>query len=231
MNEPPLGSRPRQARGIAARARVYSAAMQQFADKGVAEARIEDVVATAGVAWGTFYRYFPRKEDVLLEAAVVQFREQIVPLVEADLGDPRRSSRENALRLFIALLEPGELPPRLRGEILKQVVDHRERFTAMLGTDGQPLVQLVARIVRHGQQRGEVRTDVDPFTLAGTLLAGTALSTIYVYYGDFREFVVRGPAALDFPALVERFFGIIWRGLEPLQDAGRANFGVSPHPL
>ena len=70
MDEPPLGFRPRQERGVAARRRVYDAAIRQFAEKGVAATRIEDVVAAAGVAWGTFYRYFPRKEDVLLEAAV-----------------------------------------------------------------------------------------------------------------------------------------------------------------
>jgi AcrR family transcriptional regulator len=68
MDEPPLGFRPRQARGVAARTRVYDAAIRQFAEQGVAATRIEDVVAAGGVAWGTFYRYFPRKEDVLLEA-------------------------------------------------------------------------------------------------------------------------------------------------------------------
>lgn len=193
---------------------MYAAAMQQFAHNGFAEARVEDVVAAAGVAWGTFYRYFPRKEDVLLEAAVVQFREQLVPLVEADLADPGHSTREKALRLLIALLEPGDQPAQLRGEILKQVVDHRERFAEMLGQSGHPLVSLLARILAHGQERGEVRTDIDRFTLAGTLIAGTALSTIYAYYGSFRGQGAAG-RAVDIPTLVEPIFEIVWHGLEP----------------
>jgi AcrR family transcriptional regulator len=217
MLEPPLGSRPRQARGIAARGRIYDEALRQFAEKGVAATRVEDVVSEADVAWGTFYRYFPRKEDVLLEAAVRHVREHVLPRVDADLADPQRSARETALAMFVALLEPGDMAAHVHGEALQQVVEHRERFTAMLDAGEQPLVQLVARVVAHGQQRGEVRTDLDQFTLGGTLLAGTAFSTIYAYYGAFRGFPGAQPAA-DLQTLVERLFGIIWRGLEPLPD-------------
>jgi len=187
--------------------------MRHFADKGVAATRVEDVVAEAGVAWGTFYRYFPRKEDVLLEAAVIQFRAQLLPLVESDLGDHRRSTYDKTLHLFIAMLEPGPAPPRLRAEILEQVIEHRERFAAMLGAGEQPLVMLVARVLTQGQERGEIRTDLDALTLAGTLLVGTVFATIYSYYGALRR--LRTPeSAVDFDRLVERVYGIIWRGVE-----------------
>ena len=212
-SEPPLGSRPRQARGVAAHARVYEAAIAQFADKGVAATRVEDIVAAAGVAWGTFYRYFPRKEDVLLEAAVRQFNEHLLPLVEADLADASRGTREKALRLLIAMLEPGEYPAQLRAEIIKQVIEQRERFSAMIGAGEHPLVLLVARIVAQGQERGEVRTDVDRFTLAGVLLAGTAWPAVYAYGQSPRlSSQEQAPPAL---VLVERIVGILWRGLEP----------------
>ena len=215
MDEPPLGFRPRQERGVAARTRVYDAAIRQFAEKGVAATRIEDVVAAAGVAWGTFYRYFPRKEDVLLEAAVRHFRERLVPLVEADLADSRHSTQDKALRLFVALLEPGEHPPQLRAEMLNETIKHRERFGAMLGGDDHALVQLVARVVAQGQERGEVRTDIDRFTLAGTLIAGIIFTTIYAYYGAFRGFRDAEPTA-DLPTLLERILEIIWHGFKPI---------------
>lgn len=215
MDEPPLGFRPRQARGVVARTRVYDAAIRQFAEKGVAATRIEDVVAAAGVAWGTFYRYFPRKEDVLLEAAVRHFHERLVPLVEADLADSRHSTRDRALRLFVALLEPGEHPPQLHGEMLNETIKHRERFGAMLGWEDHALVQLVARVVAQGQERGEVRTDIDRFTLAGTLIAGIVFTTIYAYYGSFRGFRDAEPTA-NLSTLVERIIEIIWHGCKPI---------------
>src|SRR3954451_24587606 len=82
---PPLPPKPRQARGIAKRERVYEAALAEFAAHGFDDARIEDVVADADVSWGTFFRYFPRKEDVLLEAAARHYRERVRPLAESAL--------------------------------------------------------------------------------------------------------------------------------------------------
>ena len=35
------------------------------------------MIADAGVSWATFFRYFPRKEDVLIELAARHFREQV----------------------------------------------------------------------------------------------------------------------------------------------------------
>ena len=43
--------------------------MAEYARVGLDTARVEDIVAAAGVSWGTFFHYFPAKEDVLLDAA------------------------------------------------------------------------------------------------------------------------------------------------------------------
>jgi len=48
--------------------------MKEFARHGFDQARVEDIVADAGVSWGTFFRYFPRKEDVLLQMGVEHSR-------------------------------------------------------------------------------------------------------------------------------------------------------------
>jgi hypothetical protein len=54
-------------------------------------------------------------------------------------------------------------------------------------------------------------------TLAGVLAAGTLFPTIYGYY-----YVLLGLQGIDTTpgpgALVERAFGVVWRGLEPLAD-------------
>jgi AcrR family transcriptional regulator len=212
--DPPLGTIPRQARGVAARARVYEAAMEQFAAKGVEGARVEEIIAAADVAWGTFFRYFPRKEDVLLEAAVRHFREHVVPVVEAALAEHEQPAREVARLLFHALLSPVEHPAPLHGAIVREVVDRRERFAALLGDDQEPLVVFVARVLAQGQERGEVREDIDALMLAGILTAGTLFTTLQGYYRPLRG--LRGLDTIAGPeALVERSFGVVWRGLEP----------------
>lgn len=218
-DDTPLPPIPRQARGVTARTKVYEAALARYARHGLAETRIEDVVADAGVAWGTFYRWFPRKQDVLLEAAVRHLRERVTPTVDAGLADPERSAREVALALFSSLLDRGEHSVSLFGEILAEVMTNRARFAGMYGEDPQPIMALIARVIAEGQRRGEIRGDVDPFTLSVTLFAGAAFPVVYGYYGTFRGLPdAQPPGPPD--ALIERFFGIAWRGLE-----------VAPEPI
>src|SRR3954452_21907521 len=73
----PLPAPPTQARGVDKRDRLYGAPMARYRDAGVADTRVENVIADAGVSWATFFRYFPRKEDVLLEGAARHFRARV----------------------------------------------------------------------------------------------------------------------------------------------------------
>lgn len=54
-------ARPRTPRGSRTRTRLRDAAREVFAERGYAAARVEDIVARAGVSHGTFYTYFENK--------------------------------------------------------------------------------------------------------------------------------------------------------------------------
>ena len=56
---------PRTSRGQRTRERLRDAARGVFAERGFAAARVEDVVAAAGVSHGTFYTYFENKAAAL----------------------------------------------------------------------------------------------------------------------------------------------------------------------
>lgn len=60
----------------ARRHRVLQAALQLGADGGYDAVQMRDVAATAGVALGTIYRYFPSK-DALLAAAMVEWMQDL----------------------------------------------------------------------------------------------------------------------------------------------------------
>ncbi|MGA8926349.1 MAG: helix-turn-helix domain-containing protein, partial [Solirubrobacterales bacterium] len=72
-----LPTPPTQARGVEKRDRIYDAAVTLYEENGIDAARVEDVIAEAGVSWATFFRYFPRKEDVLIEHAARHFRDRV----------------------------------------------------------------------------------------------------------------------------------------------------------
>jgi AcrR family transcriptional regulator len=163
---------PTQARGVEKRDRLFDAAIARYRDAGVADTRVEDVIADAGVSWATFFRYFPRKEDVLLEGAARHFRDRVRTVAEQGLKDRRLKIQTVIERTFAALLEPDDLPPALHNGALLEVFASPARFAALVGDHPQPVIGLVAEILAEGQRRGQVRPDVDAGAAAMTLSAG-----------------------------------------------------------
>jgi AcrR family transcriptional regulator len=169
----PLPSLPTQARGVEKRDRLYDAAMARYREGGVANTKVEDVIAEAGVSWATFFRYFPRKEDVLLEGVARHFRDHVRPTAQRSLADHRLRTRTVLERALGALLEPVDMPRPLHIAALLEVLASPPRFAAFVGDHPQPVIGLVGEILAEGQRRGEVRTDVDASLAAVALGAGT----------------------------------------------------------
>jgi AcrR family transcriptional regulator len=89
---------PRRVDRTARRSELAAAAARIFAERGVANTSVSDIVKAAGVAQGTFYLYFATKDDVVL--AVVdemagRMIEQITSAVE--------SAGSTAVEKFLAL--------------------------------------------------------------------------------------------------------------------------------
>lgn len=168
----PLPAPPTQARGVDKRDRLYEAAIARYTEAGVAATRVEDVIADADVSWATFFRYFPRKEDVLLEGAARHFRDRVRAVADQGLGDRRLKVRTVIERTFAALLEPAELPPALHSGALLEVFASPARFAALVGDHPQPMIGLVAQLLAEGQRRGEVKADVDVGLAALSVSAG-----------------------------------------------------------
>src|SRR5919198_6467829 len=133
--QPPLPSLPTQARGVEKRDRLYEAAMARYRDAGVADTKVEDVIADAGVSWATFFRYFPRKEDVLIEGAARHFRDTARPAAMAGLRDRRLRVRTVTERTLAALVAPGEMPLALHTQAFLEVFANPARFAALVGDD------------------------------------------------------------------------------------------------
>jgi AcrR family transcriptional regulator len=167
---------PTQARGFEKRDRIYRAAIKRFRADGVAATKVDHVIADAGVSWATFFRYFPRKGDVLIEAAARHFRDHVRPSAEASLADRRLKMSTVVRRLLISLLRPADLPPALHGAALLEIFANPDRFAALVGeAPAPPVTVLLEELLAEGQRRGEVRRDLDPAVAALTVIAGTAL--------------------------------------------------------
>jgi AcrR family transcriptional regulator len=167
---------PTQARGFEKRDRIYRAAIERFRADGFAATKVDDVIADADVSWATFFRYFPRKGDVLIEAAARHFRDHVRPSAEASLADRRLKMSTVVRRLLLSLLRPADLPPTLHGAALLEIFANPDRFAALVGEGpAPPVTVLLEEVLAEGQRRGEVRRDLDTAVAALTVIAGTAL--------------------------------------------------------
>ena len=73
---------PRVVDREARRAELVSAAAAVFAQRGVANTAVSDIVKAAGVAQGTFYLYFDSKDDAVL-AVVERMADAIIESMAA----------------------------------------------------------------------------------------------------------------------------------------------------
>jgi len=205
----PVGVVPTRRRGIEMRERLLDAALDEFERTGVEASRVERIVAEVGTSWGTFFRYFPRKEDVLLLHGVRHFRERIRPVVDEGLAGQARPRRDIARAAVTALTTPTRAP-RLHAETLAETARFPLRFAALLDEGELPLVAVFASVIADGQARGEVRSDIPPPICATVLAAGVMFSAVQalrgVADGRLPESLVEQVAGMAFDAA--------WTGLE-----------------
>ncbi len=94
--------RPTTARGEATRKRILDAAEAEFGENGFARTSVGAIVVHAGVAQGTFYLYFPSKDDVLRQLVKDMGRRLRHALSEATKGLTHRVDVERAgLEAFV----------------------------------------------------------------------------------------------------------------------------------
>ena len=186
---------PKQARGVEKRERIYAAALARFERDGVAETRVEDVIADAEVSWATFFRYFPRKEDVLIEAIARHFRAHAMPLAEHARADRRTRVRKTIERLLVALLTADEIAQPLHNQAFIEVFSNPARFAVMVDNGHPaPLIGLIAELLDEGRRRGEVSSELDPDFAAFTVTAGAMFPAVQAAAVGAEPAISIGPA-------------------------------------
>jgi len=143
---------------------ILKAAVDELAEVGYGQVRMESVAGRAGVAKSTLYRHWPDKLALIADAFET-FHEQMVP----DLGElPVREAVALLIRhvaevvldstfsrCIPALIEGAERDERVRAFHHRYSADRR-----------QALIDLIAR----GIERGEIAPGVDPELATITLL-------------------------------------------------------------
>ena len=142
------------------RALILDAAIKVFARKGYHGSRVSDIAREADIAYGLVYHYFTNKEEILRTI----FEERWSGFLElVDEIAARETTAEDKLVSIAALMLNAY---RVRPDWVKVLVLELQR-SSRFAEPGQIravglLFQSVARILRAGQETGELRSDLVP---------------------------------------------------------------------
>lgn len=151
--------------------------MAEYARVGLEAARVEDIVATAGVSWGTFFHYFPAKEDVLLDAAAEVCRAYAAEIRSGlAAGEETGPLLTRAFGSMFSVAIEASSSGALRGRMLLYTMSHPGRLTEFLGEDVAPPVAATTAVIAAGQRRGEIRADEPAESLAIIVLYAVLFS-------------------------------------------------------
>jgi AcrR family transcriptional regulator len=145
------------------RAALIAAASTAFATQSWATTRVEDVAEAAGVSVATAYNHFPTKH-ALVGAVFAPLMDGLLEQADRDIAAERPvvdalSDQVHALAR-VSWLHRG-LTAAFTAAVLEYTV--RSGRTPDPGDDGDPrnmvpLLEVVLRLVRHGQSTGELRS-------------------------------------------------------------------------
>jgi TetR/AcrR family transcriptional regulator, fatty acid metabolism regulator protein len=149
------------------RRQILRAAITVFARSGYHTSRVSDVAKEAGVAYGLVYHYFGSKEDLLETIFRRTWSRMLEAVEEVERADA--PAREQLAAVARIVLGAWPVDPDLVRVLVREVAR-----SPQLGREVDEIAnafQALERIVLRGQERGQLRTDVEP-RLAAWILYG-----------------------------------------------------------
>jgi AcrR family transcriptional regulator len=140
------------------RSQILEHAARLFGDRGYHETSISDIIASAGIARGTFYLYFENKRGIfeeLVDGLLEQLRESI-RVVDTSPGAP--SARQQLVDNFTRVLQLLSTQRDLLSILLKSAVGLDREFDAKLSDFYTKVTDAIESSLRLGQQMGLVRS-------------------------------------------------------------------------
>ncbi|MEW6182811.1 MAG: TetR/AcrR family transcriptional regulator [Bacillota bacterium] len=179
---------------------IYMQALKMFKDRGYENVTVEEITTACGIAKGTFYNYFPRKEHILLHVGQEQME-----LFKASIARHANVSdfRERLKLMFEDLIARIDKEPDLlkitiveilRSSLLEQELQLLENFKLCL----TPLFE-------DAMDRGQVSARWSAYQLS-SVLVGMYYHTLFAWLSK--------PDKADMLSIFYSHFDMFWDGVE-----------------
>ena len=158
---------------------IIGAALEVFGERGLANARLQDIAERAGVSKGTIYLYFPNKEELFRE----MIRQTAVAALERAEQEVTHGTPTEQLLAFMKGYWQFVRSPAF-STIFRLVLGELHQFPDLATFYAHDVsarrLNIISGIIRRGIDAGDFR-EIDP------LVAARMLSAIVVQHGIWRD--------------------------------------------
>ncbi|MGC1379124.1 MAG: TetR/AcrR family transcriptional regulator [Anaerolineales bacterium] len=137
--------------------RIIAAAMELFKARGCQQTTMDDIAAKAEISRGTLFNYFPSKDALLLPWGQEILQQYVQPKLTAYL-DTQPSTMQVLQFLFAGMGENFLASPDVVRAFMDEALKPKNKPHMALARTG--MLEIFAQVLRYGQARGEVRTDI-----------------------------------------------------------------------
>lgn len=180
---------------------IFLQAIQLFKEKGYEAVTVQEIVSVCGIAKGTFFNYFSRKDDILLY-----------------LGTSQLEKLTKQLNHYHYIENPKELILVLLGDLLKRLTEHSElmKLVVMEIMKSSYLVENEYNSIQKLQK--SIESIVEQAKINGTLQSEhetsiIASSIISTYFHTLLSCSLQHSEDKDIEALYEIHLDIVWKGI------------------
>jgi AcrR family transcriptional regulator len=196
-----LAAGSRAQRSAERRDAILAAALDEFADRGFAATRLDDVARRADVAKGTIYLHFADKEALFEELIRMELSPVVAALENVSHADiPFRAVTGQLIEVFAR-----EIFETRRKDVIRLVITEGPRFPKLAEFYYREVIsrvmETIRAMLRRAHERGELKTDA--IVRFPQLLAAPGIVAV-IWSGLFDRF-----EPLDVRALMRAHFDVL----------------------
>ncbi|MEF3313134.1 TetR/AcrR family transcriptional regulator [Paenibacillus sp. GYB004] len=191
----------RETRKKALKEQIFVQALQLFQEKGFEQVTVQEIASACGIAKGTFFNYFTKKEEILLYLGESQLEVLNRGMEEyQDVPEPKEQLKLVLTDLLQRYTSNGELMKLSIVEVIKSAYLFENESKSI-----RRLQQSLASLIDRARRNGELNSRWDTDVIVSTVL-GVYLQTMMSWSLPHNQHTRIGD-------MFERYLDVIWEGI------------------
>ncbi len=194
------------------RNRIIDAAIDEFSKYSIDNASISRIIKEADIPRGSFYQYFEDILDLYKHIFYIAGEKKVVYLQKAVAEKGENNVFDTIRGLYIGGLEFAEKHPKLTSIGNKFLELDNELKEEIMGGFDQKAQEFFVGILKKGQERGEVRKDID-LKIASFVFVSLNFAIVdsFIKHKDYNEVLSNKKSFMD---IVDQVLFIIENGMK-----------------